>query len=102
MNVPLLSTVTRWYCPACKHEDVTTEPRPHSRMHACPKFGLISVPMLQAGTKAKVEAYEREDYIGDENVQLNADGRPVMKVVTTRDEGEDCTVYAPTATARLS
>jgi len=27
--------------------------------------------------------------------------RPVMNITTTRDEGQDCTVFAPTASAGL-
>jgi hypothetical protein len=32
-------------------------------------------------------------------VQTDAEGRPVMAVVTTRDEGEDVAVLAPCVTA---
>lgn len=53
--------------------------------------------MVVAGTKCKIEAVERQDYIGREDVRLNADGRPIMAVVTTRDHGNDVAVYAPTA-----
>jgi hypothetical protein len=57
--------------------------------------------MLPAGTKAKVEAREREDYVNGDRVQLDPElGRPVMSVVTTRDEGQDVIVFAPTATGR--
>jgi hypothetical protein len=55
--------------------------------------------MIQAGVKAKVKAVEREDYIGQEEVQYDGEGRPIQSVITTRDEGQDCTVYAPMATA---
>lgn len=55
--------------------------------------------MVPDGVRCKVAAREREDYIGRELVQTDGDGRPVMSVVTTRDEGEDCVVYAPCATA---
>jgi hypothetical protein len=54
---------------------------------------------VAVGTKAKVEAVERGDYIGRELVQSDGNGRPVMAVVTTRDDGQDCAVLAPTATA---
>jgi len=47
---------------------------------------------------AEVEAREREDYVGTEKVQTDEDGRPVMSVVTTRDNGQDTAVYAPVAT----
>lgn len=93
----------RWECPNCDLQDVTREARPHSRMHNCPGMQGLSVPMVPAGTKCKMEAREREDYIGKERVQYApATGRPVMSVVTTRDDGQDCTVYAPTAVARAS
>jgi pheromone shutdown protein TraB len=54
--------------------------------------------MVPKGTKAKVEVHEREDYIGRELVRLDDNGRPVMNIITTRDEGQDCMVFAPTAT----
>ena len=54
------------------------------------------VPLVPAGTKAKLETHEREDYIGKDIVQLH-EGRPVMNLVVTRDDGQDCVIYAPTA-----
>lgn len=96
----IVSQVNDWYCPNCGKTDQTTEPRPHSRFHTCPKLGFLTAPMLPAGTKAKVEAHLREDYIGNEIVTLDADRRPVMSIVTTRDNGQDTTVFAGHATAR--
>jgi hypothetical protein len=60
-------------------------------------------PMVLEGTKAKIVAVEREDYLGadKDNVRYNDDGRPIMSVVTTRDDGQDCAVMAPTATGRV-
>jgi hypothetical protein len=58
--------------------------------------------MVPAGTKCKVEAIEREDFVGDETVTTDGEGRPVMSVVTTRDHGQDCVVFAPCATANVS
>lgn len=100
MNVPLLQAPeTRWYCPNCPLEQVTREARPHSRMHACRGLFGLTVPMVQVGTRAKIEVVEREDYVGRERVQLAPEtGRPVMAAVTTREDGQDCTVYAPAAT----
>ena len=89
----------RWHCPACGLEDVTDTRGPHTRMHSCrAKFGL-TLPMIPWGVKAKIDVREREDYVGKENVQLSADGRPIMSVVITRDEGQDCVVFAPSASA---
>ena len=100
---PLIRAVNRWYCPNCQREDITHEPRPHSRFHICPKLRGLTAPMVPAGTKAKVELREREDYVGGDLVQLDPERqRPVMSVVTTRDNGQDVAVFAPTATAKGS
>ena len=93
----ILQAEHRWSCPNCMTTDVTHEVHPHSRMHRCRGLGGLTVPMVPDGTVCKVEAIERADYIGKELVQLDAYNRPIMSVVTTRDNGQDCTVYAPTA-----
>lgn len=99
MSVPLLQPVNHWYCPNCGREDVTHEARPHVRFHVCPRLRGLTAPLLPAGVKAKVEAKEREDYVGREMVQLDPErGRPVQSIVTTRDEGQDCAVLLPAAT----
>lgn len=100
MNLPLLQAEHRWSCPNCDLEDVTREAEVHSRMHTCAGARGMTVPMVPAGVRAKVVLNEREDYVGKEWVQFDADGRPVMNAVVTRDDGEDVVVYAPCATAR--
>lgn len=97
MAVPLLAPVRRWECPNCPLEQVTREAEPHTRFHNCPGLAGLSAPMVPAGTRCKVEAVEREDYVGGEDVQYDDNGRPVMSVVTTRDDGNDVAVFAPTA-----
>lgn len=97
----MLTTERRWYCPNCGKQEVTREARPHTRFHICPKLRGLTAPLLPVGTRAKVEVREREDYVGQEHVQLDPEqGRPVMSVVTTRDDGQDTIVFAPMATAR--
>lgn len=96
----LLAVEHRWTCPNCTLEEVTHEAQPHSRMHPCRGLRGLTAPMVPAGTSAKVEAHEREDYVAGELVTVDGHGRPIMSVITTRDDGQDCTVYAPTATAR--
>lgn len=96
----LLTQTHRWTCPNCAAEDVTHEARPHTRFHACPGLYGLTAPMVPAGTSCKVEAVLREDYVGTERVQLDSRGLPVMSVVTTRDNGTDAIVFAPTATAQ--
>lgn len=90
---------TRWECPNCNATDVTHETQPHTRYHACRGLKGLTAPMVIAGTRAKVEAREREDYVGGELVTTDGEGRPIMSVVTTRDDGQDCAVFAPCATA---
>lgn len=96
--IPVLRPEHRWECPNCDLNMVTHDPR--SVLHPCKGLHGLTAPMVPAGTKAKVVAVEREDYIAGDLVQLDPErGRPVMSVVTTRDEGEDTTTYAPCATA---
>lgn len=58
--------------------------------------------MIEDGVKAKVTAHEREDYIGEEGVTLDGAGRPIMSVITTRDNGQDVAVMAPVAKGRVN
>jgi hypothetical protein len=98
MEVPILRSEQRWECPNCNAKDVTFETKPHTRFHDCRGLKGLSAPMIPAGQKCKVEAREREDYIGNEQVTLDGEGRPIMSVVTTRDDGNDVAVFAPCAT----
>lgn len=70
-------------------------------MHRCHRLTGLMTPLIPVGTKGKHERVEREDYVGHEVVQTDGNGRPVMAVVTTRDDGQDCTVYAPTASVGI-
>ncbi len=100
MSGLLLDPVTRWACDHCNARDVTRESAPHTRFHSCPGLKGITAPMVREGDRVKVEVRLREDYVRSELVQCDDDGRPVMAVVTTRDDGQDCAVLAPVATAR--
>ena len=99
MRGVLLTPEHRWECPNCTAVHTTRETQPHTPFHVCRGLKGLTTPFVPAGTKAKVEAVERGDYVGREQVQTDGDGRPVMAIVTTRDNGQDCAVLAPTATA---
>jgi len=96
LNVP----EQRWECPNCPLKEVTHESQPHTRFHACRGLAGITAPMVPEGTKCKVEANEREDYIAGQDVQCDGNGRPIMNVITTREDGQDCAVMAPCAGIR--
>lgn len=84
-----------WDCPNCTEMACTVDNA--TPMHQCQKLGL-TVPLIVSGTKAKLVVVEREDYVGSELVQYDpVNHRPVMAVNTIRDDGQDCTVYPPTA-----
>jgi len=101
VSAPLLRAETRWECPNCPAAHVTTQAQPHIPFHPCPGLRGILAPYVQAGTRCKVEAVEREDYAGTEQgLRADGDGRPVMSVVTTRDDGQDCAVFPGTASAQ--
>ncbi len=95
----ILGRHQRWCCPNC---DVVafTKPVPN-RYHLCVGLKGVLAPLVPEGVNAKVEAYEREDYVGDDLVRCDAEGRPIMSVRTTRDDNEDVTVFAPTAKVRV-
>lgn len=98
MDLSGLVQPTVWVCDRCSIRDVTREASPHTRFHPCAGMGGLTMPLTREGDLVKIMVNEREDYIGDEDVQY-ANGRPVMSVTTTRDDGEDVAVYAPTAHA---
>lgn len=87
----------RWSCPNCVQLAVTRRPEPHTEMHNCPGLAGLWAPMVEDGVKAKVEAVVRDDYVGSEDVRYDGEGRPIMHVRTTRNDGDDLVVYAPTA-----
>ncbi len=92
----LLMAEVLWECPRCKATDVTRGPK-LNRFHNCPAMGGLTAPMVEANTRVKVTIVEREDYVGDETV-TSVDGRPIMSVVTEREDGSnDVVVYAPAA-----
>lgn len=98
MTVPLLAVEYRWSCPKCTSTEVTRESRPHTPFHPCRGMAGLMIAFVPDGTDCKIEAVEREDYINGDLVQVDGNGRPVMSVVTTRSDGQDCSVYAPAAT----
>lgn len=96
--IPVLNAQRHWECPNCTFTDVTQEVAPHSRFHACRGLRGLTSPMVPAGTRARVSAVDREDYVGSEIVQTDGEGKPVMSIVTEREDGQDCAVLAPLAT----
>ena len=100
MGVFALASETRWECVNCDLTEVTHEAQPHTRFHTCRGLRGLTAPMVPAGTRCKVEALERQDYINGDLVQTDDEGRPVMSIITTRDDGTDVAVLAPCATAK--
>jgi hypothetical protein len=97
----LLHAEARWSCPNCTTTAVTHQPNA-AKYHHCRGLRGLWVPMVADGTKAKVVALEREDYVGRELVQTDATGRPVMAVHVVTDQTQSAVIYAPTATASIT
>jgi hypothetical protein len=97
MDIPIFIPEHRWSCPNCTTQSVTRKTGPHTEFHHCAGLAGLWAPMVEDGIKAKVEAVEREDYIDGEDIRYDGNGRPIMSVVTTRDDGQDCAAYAATA-----
>lgn len=97
-GIPLITALAFWECPNCWVTDTTAAHMPN-RFHQCGGLHGLTAPLVRAGVRAKVEAVERGDYQGAEVTHEADDGRVYMAVVTTRDDGTDCAVLAPCATA---
>lgn len=93
-------TEQHWYCPECSATDVTHQVQPHTRFHACRALNGLTAPMVPDGTRARLIVNVREDYVGNELVQTDGEGTPIMSVNVVRDDGMDCVVYAPTAVSQ--
>ncbi|MFD8226839.1 hypothetical protein ACFV16_22005 [Streptomyces massasporeus] len=91
----ILTPEQHWVCPNCDHAEVTGGA--DNRFHPCPGLAGLLAPMVLEGTRVSVRAVLREDYVGREDVRYDGDGRPVMAVVTERDDGMDRVVFAPAA-----
>lgn len=102
MTIPLLAVERRWYCPNCDATDVTRRADVHTQMHACAGMRGFLAPLLEVGVAGKVVAKVREDYVGSDDVTLDEAGRPIMAIETTRDEGTDLVVFAPSAGASIT
>lgn len=91
----LVQPVLRWECPNCAVTDVTPPlPPGSSRYHACAGLHGLNAPLVPAGTRCKVEAAEREDYLNGDVQATGDDGRPYMNIRVTRDESESLYVNA--------
>lgn len=86
----------RWVCPNCTEFAITVGES--NRYHECRGLAGLCAPMVPEGMRCVVRALEREDYVGDELVQYDGNGRPIMAIVTERFDGSnDLVVNAPTA-----
>ena len=101
-NVPLLAVMVSWYCPNCPVTAVSPPLPPGTRkFHVCPGLHMLTAPLVEAGTRCKVTAEVREEYLGREVQATGDDGRPYMAVRTTRDDGCDLAVNAGLAQASV-
>ena len=89
-------------CSRCETTALVADSERGSAMHPCPGLGGMAVPLAPADQRSKAELVAREDYVGADRVQTDAEGRVWSSVVVTTDECEHVGVYAPTATVRAS
>jgi len=87
-----------WECPNCETRDVTPLVVPN-RYHTCPGLHNLVAPLVRAGTRCKITALERGDYLNGEVQRTGDDGKPYGAVVTERDDGNDWLAFAPLAQA---
>jgi hypothetical protein len=100
VTVPLLDVERGWECPNCDYTRVTRGTGPQAVIHTCSGLRGLIAPLVPAGTRCSVQARVREDYVGRDRAQLDDTGRPIMSIVTIRDDGQDCRVLAPLISAQ--
>jgi hypothetical protein len=93
--------LTEYACSRCDTTATIPITAAGSPMHTCAGAGGMTVPLALAGKSSKVELVERQDYVGDDDVQRDDEGRVWMSVVVTTDEQESVAVYAPCAHAKI-
>lgn len=102
-QLPLFDAPDHWVCPNCACTDTTPRlPPGASRYHACPGLHGLNAPLVRKGSDVKVEAHEREDYLGADMQATGDDGKAYMNVQVTRADGSyDTVVNAGLASADL-
>lgn len=94
-----LEVAVDWTCPNCDVRD-QTKPLPN-RLHNCAGLHGLTAPLVRAGVSCKVEAVEFGDYVGKaQGVRYDERGKPIQWVKTTRDDGQDATVFTSRAVAK--
>ena len=108
MAVHLLNAQRNWACPSCSLQHITVEARPHTPMHPCSAMNGLLAPFVEVTSrsneldtsKVRLVRVDREDYVGDEVIRTDGEGRPAMAVRTERADGSyDTHAFAATATA---
>lgn len=96
----------RWQCPTCDKQHVTSGPASEQPMHHCPALRGIAVPYVEVFETELNKSAQRHvvvewgDYVGDQLVRRDGEGRPVSAVRTERADGSnDVVVFPATATA---
>lgn len=88
-----------WDCSRCDATMATAEDQAGTPTHRCAGLSGMTIPFAPAGQSSGVRLVERGDYVGNEDVQRDDDGRVWSHVVVSTDEADHVAVYAPTAHA---
>lgn len=95
IDLSSLARPIEWDCERCATRDITP-PNVSNRFHLCSGLGGLSAPLRRTGERVLINLWE--DYVRDEDVQYDGDGRPVSSISTERADGSnDLAVLAPTA-----
>lgn len=72
-------------------------------MHECAGKAGFRLPMLAEGERGDIRLIEREDYVGREDVQVDGNGRPIMRAEVEHADGHtDVYAYAPTVNVKVT
>lgn len=94
--------MSEYSCSRCTVRALVADAASGSPMHQCAGVAGMTVPLVPAGARSDVRMFAREDYVGTEDVQRDAEGHVWAAVRVTTDDAEHVAVYAPTAHAALT
>ena len=94
---------TYWQCNSCGRQHIEpAQAEVTTPMHACGSLAGAWVPFVPANSNGRLRLVEREDYVGNDTVSTDANGRVIMSAYVQRDDGEDCFILAPTTNLKFT
>lgn len=94
--VDLIPVEQTWACQDCPTR-IRARVGTQTPLHPCPAHNGVRLPMLAEGERGDLRLKVRDDYVGNEDVSYDEQGRPICAAEIVREDGNDVWAYAPAA-----